>query len=99
MRGKLYVLCRDNPDTTREGEKVVCSNAATGEKIWENRFGVFLTDVPAERVAWSSVVGDPSTGNVFALGVCGVFQCIDGETGKTIWMHSMSEEYGMIHTY
>jgi outer membrane protein assembly factor BamB len=99
MRGKLYVLCRNNPETTREGEKVVCADAETGKKIWENAFNVFLTDVPAERVAWSSVVGDPTTGNVFALGVSGVFQCIDGETGKTIWMHSMSEEYGMIHTY
>ncbi len=99
MRGKLYVLCRNHPDSTREGERVVCANAATGEEIWENTFGVFLTDVPAERVAWSSVVGDPSTGNVFALGVSGVFQCIDGESGKTLWMHSMSEEYGKIHTY
>jgi outer membrane protein assembly factor BamB len=99
MRGKLYVLCRNHPDTTKEGEKVVCVDAETGDKIWENAFNVFLTDVPAERVAWSSVVGDPTTGNVFALGVCGVFQCLDGETGKTLWTHSMSEEYGMIHTY
>ncbi len=99
MRGKLYVLCRNNPETAKEGEKVVCVNAETGEKIWENAFNVFLTDVPAERVAWSSVVGDPTTGNVFALSVCGVFQCLDGETGKSLWTHSMSEEYGMIHTY
>src|SRR5262245_25749011 len=99
MRGKLYVLCRNHPDSQQEGEKVVCVNATTGEKIWENAFNVFLTDVPAERVGWSSVVGDPTTGHVYALGVCGIFQCIDGETGKTLWTHSMSEEYGMIHTY
>src|SRR5260370_1311861 len=29
MNGKLYVLCRHNPETTTEGEKVVCVNAAT----------------------------------------------------------------------
>ncbi|MBS0262519.1 MAG: PQQ-binding-like beta-propeller repeat protein [Planctomycetes bacterium] len=99
MRGKLYVLCRHNPDTTTEGEKVVCVDAATGEKLWENAFNVFLTDAPAERVGWSCVVGDPVTGNVYALGLCDYFQCIDGQTGKTLWSHSMSEEYGMISTY
>ncbi len=99
MNGKLYELCRHNPETVTEGEKVVCVNAETGEKIWENVFNVFLTDAPAERVAWSSVVGDPQTGNVYALGLCDYFLCMDGATGKTLWSHSMSEEYGMISTY
>jgi outer membrane protein assembly factor BamB len=99
LRGKLYTLARNFPDSMKEGEKVVCVDAATGTKIWENAFQVFLTDVPAERVGWSNVVGDPTTGNIYALGVSGIFQCLDGETGKTLWMHSMSEEYGMIHTY
>jgi len=99
MNGKLYELCRHNPDTTTEGEKVVCVDAATGQKIWENTFNVYLTDAPAERVAWSCVVGDPLTGNVYALGLCDYFQCLDGNTGKTIWSHSMSEEYGMLSTY
>ena len=99
MNGKLYVLCRHNPESTKEGEKVVCVNAATGEKLWENAFNVFLTDAPAERVGWSCVAGDVETGNVYALGLCDYFQAIDGQTGKTLWSHSMSEEYGMIHTY
>jgi outer membrane protein assembly factor BamB len=99
MRGKLYSLCRHNPETTSEGEKVVCVDAATGDPIWENVFNVFLTDAPAERVGWSCVAGDPRTGNVYALGLCDYFQCLDGETGKTLWSHSMSEEYGMISTY
>ncbi len=99
MNGKLYELCRHNPETTTEGEAVMCVDAATGEKIWENSFNVFLTDAPAERVGWSCVVGDPQTGNVYALGLCDYFQCLDGTTGKTIWSHSMSEEYGMISTY
>ena len=28
MNGKLYVLCRSEPGTTREGEKVVCADEA-----------------------------------------------------------------------
>ncbi len=64
MNGKLYALVRHNPSTKYEDEKVVCADAATGEKKWENIFNVFLTDVPDTRVGWSSVVGDPATGNV-----------------------------------
>ncbi|HID23827.1 MAG TPA: pyrrolo-quinoline quinone, partial [Planctomycetaceae bacterium] len=99
MNGKLYVLVRDKPGTLDEGEKVVCLDAETGERIWENRFNVYLSDVPDTRVGWSSVVGDPETGNVFALGVCGYFQCLDGVTGRTLWSHSLCEEYGLLSTY
>jgi outer membrane protein assembly factor BamB len=99
MRGKLYVLSRNEPDTPKEGERVVCLDPATGKVIWENKFNVFLSDVPAERVGWSSCVGDQETGNVYALGVGGYFQCLDGETGKPVWTHSMSEEFGLLTTY
>lgn len=99
LRGKLYTIVRSEPGTPREGEKVVCVDAATGKKIWENRFNVYLSDVPAERVGWSNCAGDETTGNVYAMGVCGLLQCIDGETGKTIWQHSLNEEVGILTTY
>jgi outer membrane protein assembly factor BamB len=99
MRGKLYTLCRANPATLQEAEKVVCADAATGEILWETTFNVFLTDVPDTRVGWSSVVGDPDTGNVFALGVCGYFMCLNGETGETLWSRTLSEEFGLLSTY
>ena len=99
MRGKLYTLCRHNPSTAEEQEKVLCLDAATGETIWENRFNVWSSDVPNTRVGWSSVCGDPATGYVYALGVCGFFQCIDGETGKTIWSLPLHERLGVLSTY
>lgn len=99
MNGKLYTIVRDKPGTVEEAEKVVCVDAATGEKLWENVFNVYLSDVPDTRLGWSSVVGDTENGNVYALGVCGYFQCIDGNTGKTLWSHSLSEEYGLLSTY
>ena len=43
MKGKLYTIVRNNPGTKNEGEKVVCLNAATGEKICEYAFNVFLS--------------------------------------------------------
>lgn len=99
MNGNIYFLANLNPESKDEGEKVVCADAVTGEVKWENKFNVFLSDVPDTRVAWSSVIGDPETGNVFALGVCGYFQCIDGKTGETLWNHSLSEEFGLLSTY
>ena len=35
----------------------------------------------------------------FVLGVNDFFQCIDGDDGKMLWSHSLSEEFGMINTY
>lgn len=99
MNGRLYTVLRAEPGTRREAERVVCLDAATGEMLWENRFNVWLSDVPAERVGWSSVVADPETGYVYVLGVCDYFACIDGETGKTVWSVPLHEEYGMLSTY
>ncbi|MCA9052948.1 MAG: PQQ-binding-like beta-propeller repeat protein, partial [Planctomycetaceae bacterium] len=99
MNGRLYIVCRDKPYTPDEGEKLVCIDAASGQTIWEQRWNVYLSDVPDTRVAWSSVVGDPESGNVYALGVCGLFQAFKGDTGEVLWSHSMHEEYGLLSTY
>jgi outer membrane protein assembly factor BamB len=99
MRGKLYTIVRAEPATEREQEEVLCLDAATGKRLWGNRFNVFLSDVPAERVGWSCCVGDPTTGRVYAMGVNGYFQCLDGETGKPIWARSLMEEFGILSTY
>src|SRR5690606_34988058 len=96
MDGKLFVLAAAEQGTPREGERVVCVDAKTGETIWENRFNVYLSDVPVERVGWSAVTADPETNTVYALGVAGHFQCIDADTGKTVWLRKMHEEFGML---
>jgi len=99
MNGKIYLLTRAEPETPREGERVLCLDAVTGKTVWENRFNVFLSDVPDTRVGWSSVCGDPETGYVYALGVCGYFQCLEGATGKVVWSVSMHERFGLLSTY
>ena len=99
LNGKLYTTLRSEPGTQREGERVVCLDAKTGEFLWENRFNVWLSDVPDTRIGWSSVVADPETGNIYCLGVCDYFVCIDGETGKTKWGIPLHEQFGMLSTY
>ena len=99
MGGRLFTLVRHKPGTKEEAEKVLCLDAATGKKLWENVFNVYLSDVPAERVGWSAVATDPETGTVFAHGVCGVFTAIDAATGATKWQRSLHEEFGFLSTY
>ncbi len=99
MDGRLITLTRSFPGTPREGEKVVCADAATGEILWEKPFNVYLSDVPAERVGWSCCTGDPETGLLYAQGVCGLFQCLEAKTGKTVWSRSLHEEFGLLSTY
>jgi outer membrane protein assembly factor BamB len=99
MGGRLFTLVRHKPGTKEEAEKVLCLDAVTGKKLWENVFNVYLSDVPAERVGWSAVATDPETGTVFAHGVCGVFTAIDAATGATKWQRSLHEEFGFLSTY
>ena len=99
MDGRLFTLVRHRPGTQEEAEKVLCLDAATGKKLWENVFNVYLSDVPAERVGWSAVVADPASGTVFAHGVCGAFTAIEAATGKTKWQRSLHEEFGFLSTY
>ncbi len=99
MKGRLYTIVRADPGTPIEGEKVVCLDAATGKTLWENRFNVWLSDVPDTRIGWSSCVADPETDRVYALGVCGFFQCMDGKTGKRLWSVPMHEFFGLLSTY
>lgn len=99
LNGKLYLLMRDQPNTELEGEKVVCADATTGKVLWDRRFNVYLSDVPDSRVGWSSVVGDPETGRVYAQGVCGYFCCLEGDSGDVVWERSLHEELGLLSTY
>ena len=36
MGGKLFTLVRHKPGTQEEAEKVLCLDALTGKKLWEN---------------------------------------------------------------
>jgi outer membrane protein assembly factor BamB len=97
--GKLYTIVRDQPGTAEEGEKVVCVDAATGKTAWEHRFNVWSSDVPDTRLGWSSVIADPSSGNLYVLGVCGYFACLNAESGKLLWKRALHEEFGLLSTY
>ena len=81
-----------------EQERVMCFNADTGKLLWEHRFNVYLSDVPAHRVGWASPVGDPATGNVYAFGVGGTLLSLSRE-GKVLWERSLGEDFGLLTTH
>ena len=99
MNGLLYTLVRDQPGTEVEAEKVVCVDAATGEKKWEHRMNLYLCEVPDTRVGWSCCTGDPETGRIYVQSVSGYFCCLEGKTGELVWDRSLLEEFGLINTY
>jgi outer membrane protein assembly factor BamB len=81
-----------------EQERVMCFNADNGKLLWEHRFNVYLSDVPPHRVGWASPVGDPVTGNVYALGVGGTLLALSRE-GKVVWERSLGEDFGLLTTH
>ncbi|MDB5292382.1 MAG: Pyrrolo-quinoline quinone, partial [Phycisphaerales bacterium] len=109
MKGKFYTLTRvgeipaDNGTAVVPGPKtqeaVVCLDAKTGKPLWQHTANMYMTDDPFHRLGWSNCVGDPRTGRVYALGAENELVCLDGETGKEIWKHQMTEEYGLISTF
>ncbi len=89
MRGKVYSIGRFKPGEVHEQEQVVCVDADSGKTLWQTKHNMFLAGVPAERVGWASVVGDPTTGRVYSYGTNCLMQCLDGDTGKVIWERSL----------
>lgn len=79
-------------------ERVMSFNADTGKLLWEHRFNVYLSDVPPHRVGWASPVGDPSTGNIFVLGVGGSLIGLNRD-GKVLWERSLGEDFGLLTTH
>lgn len=97
LNNRVYVINSAGEGAT-EQERVMCFNADTGEKVWEHRFNVFLTDIVSDRVGWTNLAGDPETGNIYAHGVQGLFFCYDKD-GKVLWSKSLTEEFGRISGY
>lgn len=99
MNGRVYTICRSEPETKKEAEKTVCVDSETGALIWESIHNIYLSDAPSERIGWASLCGDPETDKVYMLGIGCALQCLEGKTGKILWEKSMLEEYGMLSTY
>ena len=79
-------------------ERVVALDANTGKLVWERRFNLFHSDVPAHRAGWASPTVDPATGNIYAFSVNALLTAYAPD-GKVLWERSLIEEYGFVTTH
>jgi len=79
-------------------ERVMALDADTGKTIWEFKFSIFQSDVPAHRVGWASPAADPETGNIYALSGGAEAIALD-RTGKPLWRRSLGEEFAAFTTH
>ena len=97
MGNRVYV---QNPSGrgTELQERVMALDADTGKLVWEYKFNLFQSDVPAHRVGWASPAADPETGNIYALS--GGAQVIAlSRDGKLLWQRSFGEEFAAFTTH
>jgi hypothetical protein len=66
--------------------------------VWEYKFNIFQSDVPAHRIGWASPAADPETGNIYALSG-GAEALALSKDGKLLWSRSLGEEWAAFTTH
>jgi outer membrane protein assembly factor BamB len=92
--GKVYAFGYQGQGADLQ-EVLVCADAETGRKLWDQRFNDFLSDITYDRYAIGSPTVDGETGNVYVLTSAGVFAAFTGD-GKPLWRHSLMETLGRL---
>ena len=98
MANRVY-LWNGAEQGERLQERLMCLDADTGKVLWERRFNVYLSDIPAHRVGWASPVGDPATDSVYAFGGGGHLVGLSGKDGKVLWERALGEDFGLLTTH
>jgi outer membrane protein assembly factor BamB len=79
-------------------ERVMALDVDTGKLIWQYRFNIFQSDVPAHRVGWASPAVDPETGNIYAFSG-GAEAIALSRDGTRLWSRSFGEEFAAFTTH
>src|SRR5262245_12496059 len=97
MGNHLYL---ENPGGHDENlqERVMALDVDTGKVIWEYRFNIYQSDVPAHRVGWASPAADPETGNIYAFGGGATVVALNKD-GKLLWQRSIGTENAAFTTH
>jgi outer membrane protein assembly factor BamB len=99
QKGRVYFITGHKAGTgSEQQEQVVCLDEKNGKVLWQYKFNVFHTGIVADRLGWTAMCGDPETDCVYAHGTGGLLMCLD-HTGKLVWQHSMTEEFGRVSGY
>ena len=87
---RLYTMYRAGDE-----EVVICLAAETGKTLWEYRY----VSLPPEKFDASWGRGPNATplltgGRLYSIGVAGVMQSLEAESGKPLWTHDLFKEFG-----
>lgn len=73
------------------GQRVVCLDADTGERIWRRRYGY-----PWQPDSdWPGPMATPtvSAGKVYFAGAFGLVGCLDAQSGRLLWSVNITEKF------
>ncbi|MBA3949854.1 MAG: PQQ-like beta-propeller repeat protein [Acidobacteria bacterium] len=94
---RIYLLTTTG-DFAHTQERLVAIDASSGTVLWDQKFSLYLSDVPQNRAAWASPAVDPESGNIYVFTVAAELIALSPD-GKILWARSLPEEYGAITTH
>ena len=87
--GRVYVS--DRQTEPAEGERVLCFDAKTGQKVW-----IFAYDCPYRNVGYMAgprACVSINDGLAYCLGTMGHLHCLDAASGKLVWKKTPDVDY------
>ncbi|MFP6601387.1 MAG: PQQ-binding-like beta-propeller repeat protein, partial [Pirellulaceae bacterium] len=92
-KGRYYQF-----DRTKETVHLDCLDAKTGNRIWQFRYHSDYEDIFGyDGGPRSSPLVDEN--RIYLLGVEGLLQCLETETGKLIWKVDTAKEFGVVQNF
>lgn len=84
--GRVYTL-----DRSENVERVVCFDAASGQRLWLHRYEADYADLEyGKGPRCTPTVFD---GRVYTIGSVGHVHCVDAATGKPVWSHDLVRDF------
>jgi outer membrane protein assembly factor BamB len=76
-------------------EVVIAMDANTGKTIWEYKYGAaFRPGMSMENGPGPHSTPLIAGGQLYTVGINGMFHCFDKKMGKLLWSHDLLKEYG-----
>ena len=97
MGNRLYVQNPSGRGVNLQ-ERVMALDTDSGKVVWEFKFNLYQSDVPAHRIGWASPAADPDTGNIYALSG-GAEVIALSRDGTLLWSRSFGEEFAAFTTH
>ncbi len=88
--GKLITMYRKDGS-----EFTICLDAASGTTVWEQGQAVAVTPPMEQFGAGPHATPLVDGAAVYSVGITGVLQCLDTNTGTVRWRHDLPEAFGM----